>query len=452
MAKRLLARPPAAALCSPRAAPSLAHAQALKQLGPSTQQQPAASASSAAAMAPPAPPAGALGSSSSGLGPMSAEQLSSLAAVLALEGVPTDVILQTLGLPATLAEALLPPASAPMSLAGLGGLDGAALLAQALPSPALSSQTGFDLAAAVAARGSLDLRASFDLSSASLPLVPSARTSMDLGSLHQSLAAAAAAMHPSDSRSTLATCDWSNAPSARTSMDVGGLPLLPPASAGFMAPAPALSRLSLDAALALQQRQQMQQTQQLLASQGRLSAAYPTPQQPLASVMHSGFYQPAAAAAPPPPRQPEPQLSMQSVLSSGLYGGGAPAGAPLPPPPARHSIALGEYGSGGGLVPFGDTWTPAPREQQGTLGGYSTALRPSIDRGGLPPLPPRSPNQGERSGGACWAGWRLRLPEPWPLANCSPLPTLPPVPQTPRPATPAQARPMRCWAWPAAGP
>ena len=369
--------------------------QALKQLGPST-AQPAASGTSTAAPQPPAPPANGLGNGS--LGSMSPEQLSNLASVLALEGVPTDVILQTLGLPATLAEVMLPPASAPLS--SLGCLDGtgAVLLAQALSSPALSSQTGLDLAtaAAVAARGSLDLRTSFDLSSASVPLVPSARTSMDLSSLHHTLAAA---MHTSDSRSTLATCDWSNAPSARTSLDMSGLPLMPAVSAGFMATAGGLSRLSLDAALALQQSQHLQQSQQqLLASQGRLSAVYPTPQQPMASVMHSSFYQPAPQAPPPAPvlpLEPQPQLSMQSVLSSGLYGGApaAPAAAPPPPPAARHSIALGDCNPQT-ITTFSDTWTPAPHEQHATLGGYSTALRPSIDRAGLPPLPPRSPNQG----------------------------------------------------------
>ena len=376
--------------------------QALKQLGPSTT---APSSASHAAM----PPAAATGA-------VTSEQLSNLAAIMALEGVHSDVVLQTLGLPTTAeaaaaaaASGAAPASSAPMpglTASALASLDSATLNSQllhALASPSLSSQTAFDM------------RGSFDLSTA----MRSTGNSMDLSSLQHSLAAAAAGlpmdagsvagrMHTADSRSTLASADWSRGPSARTSMDTSVL--LPATTAGFLAPAAPLgpagglggmqARLSLDAALQLQHAQQQQAAHQaMLASHSRMSSsAYPlppmAPQANMASVMHSGFYQPQAAPPPQPqPPQPEMQHSLQTVLSSGLYGGG---GAPAVPAPTRHSMH--EFG-GSGLLPFNDaTWAPQLSQQQQhhqhQLGGYSTVLRPSIDRAGLPPLPPRSPNQG----------------------------------------------------------
>jgi hypothetical protein len=114
--------------------------------------------------------------------------------------------------------------------------------------------------------------------------------------------------------------------------------------------------------------------------------------------MHSGFYQPA-------PPQPD-QHSLQTVMGSGFYAG--PSAAPLPPP-ARHSMHEFSARGGSGLLPYGDpAWSAhqqaqhlqqvqqqaQQQQQQQQLGGYSTVLRPSIDRGGLPPLAPRSPNQG----------------------------------------------------------
>lgn len=419
------------------------HTQALKQLGPSTPGTGASSApTNGATVLPPAAPAPPIG-----IAGMSPEQLSNLAAVLALEGVPHDVVLQTLGLPPSLAAAL---AQQPEPMGGLGGLDGtAALLAQALAgSPGLGSQSSYDLAAS---RGSFDLRTSFDLGGAGLG---SARTSMDLAALQQGLAARG--IHAADSHSTLSNVsEWSNAPSARTSMDLGALAGLPAATAGFLASAGPLgsgglgARLSLDAALQLQQSQQQQAA--LLAAQatnGRLSssACYPPlPQHNMANVMHSGFYQPA----PPPPQQPQPvRHSMQAVMSSGLYGGG---GVPAPsPPPVRHSMY--EFGGGTGLLPFGDTWAPAPQpqqgvQQQGMLGGYSTVLRPSIDRSGLPPLPPRgSPNQGAHLLVCVWLrcsrqpASRLLLRKACclslPLAHTLLMPSLHPLPPNRRHAGP----------------
>lgn len=367
--------------------------QALKQLGPQS--------GGAAAPAP------------SGAGSVTAEQLSNLAAIMALEGVHSDVVLQTLGLP-TSAEAAVaaaaPASSAPMAgltAASLASLDRSTLsnhLLQALATPSISSQTAFDV------RGSLDLSA-----------MRSAGNSLDLSSLQHSLAAVAAAglpldtasvggrMHPTDSRSTLASADWSRAPSARTSLDV----LLPAATAGLLGAPPQLggqgslggmhARLSLDAALQLQQAQQVAAAQHaaLLANSRLSSSGFPLPPVPppapqaaLSSVMHSGFYQggaPPPAPAPAPAHQPEVQHSLQSIMASGLYDGGQAAAHP----PTRHSMH--EFATGASsLLPFHDaTWAPqpGPRHQQ-QLGGYSTALRPSIDRAGLPPLPPRSPNQG----------------------------------------------------------
>lgn len=387
---------------------------------------------------------------------MSSEQLSNLAAIMALEGVPTDVVLQTLGLPAVSPEAAaLAAAAAPSpAVSAPLGLDSAALLAQALSNPALSAQAtyeqlargSFDLRGSLDLRNSLDLRPSMDMRG-SLDLaavVQSARASLDLSHLQQGLAAVAAAhglstpayngapprsMHAVDSRSTIASADtWSNAPSARTSVDASGLL---PVTAGFLASAGGLPlsglqpRLSLDAALQLQQQQQ--QREALLASQARLAAAaaagggfgmpplppahQPAQQHNLSTVMHSSFYQPAATPAPPPVPQPEVQHSMSTVMSSGLYGGAATHPMPPPPMPLRHSMAdfrgVGAapqaHASTSGL-PFADAnWSapaaaqPSHQQQHGhsMLAGYSTTLRPSIDRAGLPPLPPRSPSQGE---------------------------------------------------------
>jgi hypothetical protein len=353
-----------------------------------------------------------------GSGSVTAEQLSNLAAIMALEGVHSDVVLQTLGLPTSAEAAAVAAAAAtgaPASSASMPGLTAASLatldrstlssqLLQALASPSMSSQTAFDM------RGSLDLSA-----------MRSAGNSLDLSSLQHSLAAAAAAglpldaasaggrMHPTDSRSTLASADWSRAPSARTSVDV----LLPAATAGLLG-APAQlggtgslggmhARLSLDAALQLQQAQQVAAAQHaaLLANSRLSSSGFPLPPVPppapqaaLSSVMHSGFYQggaPPPAPAPAPVHQPEVQHSLQTIMGSGLYGGGQIA----PQPPTRHSMH--EFATGtSSLLPFHDaTWAPQPGpQQQQQLGGYSTVLRPSIDRAGLPPLPPRSPNQG----------------------------------------------------------
>ncbi|KAL4425849.1 hypothetical protein ABPG75_009865 [Micractinium tetrahymenae] len=416
--------------------------QALKQLGPSGSNS-AAAAGSAPAAAAALPAAAAAG--------VSSEQLSNLAAIMALEGVPSDVVLQTLGLPAVSPEAaaLAAAAASAPAMSPQLGLDGAALLAQALSSPALSARTtyeqlargSFDLRGSLDLRNSLDLRGSLDLAA----VVQSARASLDLSSLQQGLAAVAAAqglatpaydgaqprsMHAVDSRSTLASADtWSNAPSARTSMDASALL---PVTAGFLASAGGLPlsglqpRLSLDAALQL--HQQHQQREALLASQARLAAAAasggfgmpPMPpasqqaqQQNLSAVMHSSFYQPAAAPAPAPPPAPQPELqhSMSTVMSSGFYGGsaGAPPTAGQPPMPLRHSMA--DFRGAGTIhqphastsgLPFADaTWAAPPALQpqhrtqhgHGTLAGYSTVLRPSIDRSGLPPLPPRSSNQ-----------------------------------------------------------
>ena len=400
--------------------------QALKQLGPSNGASNGTATSNSAANGSVLPAAAPAPAPPPGMGGMSPEQLSNLAAVLALEGVPTDVVLQTLGLPPALSAALAAPEPA---LPQLGGLDGTtALLAQALAaSPALSSQTAFDLAA----RGSFDLRTSFDLGAAAAPGVAglgSARGSLDLAALHSGLAAAAGLpngshMHGVDSRSTLTSVgEWSAAPSARTSLDPGTLAGLPAVSAGFLASATPLSsslsaRLSLDAALQLQQSQQQQAA--LLAAQaaggapprhsmGGLPPLPPGgPQHNMASVMHSGFYQAGPAAPPPPPPQvqaQEVQERLAAVMSSGFYSGAA-APPPAHPPHVRHSMCEFGSASGGGLVPFGDAWAPQPQPQhaqqaqQGTLGGYSTVLRPSIDRAGLPPLPPRSPNQGAPPGG-----------------------------------------------------
>lgn len=367
--------------------------QALKQLGPSAAAAPPNGTSANASALP-----------SVSNGGITSEQLSNLAAIMALEGVHSDVVLQSLGLPAmgagSDAGVGLPPVSTPMpglDAATLASLDSATLL-QALASPALSSQSAFDVCSSHPSV--YDMRSSFDLSG-----LRSTGNSLDLSSLHHSLAAAAAAsrqldrtshshshMHTADSRSTLASADWSRPASARTSLDAS---LLPVATAGFLASAASLgsagsissmqTRMSLDAALQYQHAQQ----QAALLANTRLSA--PTyqplpPATPMSSVMHSGFYQPAAAPAPPQ-QQPEAQHSLQTIMQSGLYGGGPPA----PPPPARHSMH--EFAAGAGsLLPFSDpTWTPQQQQQQ--LGGCSALLRPSIDRAGLPPLPPRSPNQ-----------------------------------------------------------
>lgn len=360
-----------------------------------------------------------------------------------------DVVLQTLGLPAAGVDPLaaLPPGSS-----GLAGID-TALLAQALASPGMSSSSAFD----ALARGSFDLRNSYDLHGSfdlrsSLDLasaVRSARASLDLSSLAAAAAAAQGLydgsssgvsmtrMHTTDSRSTATSGDtWSNAPSARNSLDSSGLL---PVTAGFLASGAGSlgslqTRLSLDAALQMQHQQHQQQQQQqaaMLANHMRLASANqmqqhhqqqqqvgsygmpPLPhggggQQNMSAALHSCFYQPAAGNMPLPASQQDAaavQHSMQTVMSSGLYGGPPPL-----PPTTRHSMhefsgSAGRRHNGGhgnGMQYADRGWggghmapqhAQQQQQQHSTLGGYSTMLRPSIDRTGLPPLAPRSPHQ-----------------------------------------------------------
>ncbi|PSC73646.1 Heterogeneous nuclear ribonucleo A1-like 2 [Micractinium conductrix] len=388
--------------------------QALKQLGPG-------GASSAAAPPPAlAPQQNGDMMAQAAAGGISRDQLSNLAAIMALEGVPTEVVLQTLGVPGGPAphhgDGLQPGPSS------LGVLDAALL--QALASPSLSSQSTYDHLA----RGSFDLRQSMDLrTSLDLATAMSARTSLDLSSLQQNLAAASQGlggydagtrMRAADSHSTLASSAdaWSAAPSARTSLDAALLPV----TAGFLSSAaPALqTRLSLDAALQLHHAQQALLASQAHAGYGGMPPLPPGgPQQNISSVMHSGFYQPAAA----PQQQPEAvQHDISTVMSSGFYGGGARP----PVPPVRHSMhefSSSGYGRSTASLPFADNgWgapAPAPPAPAGTLGGYSTVLRPSFDRSGLPPLAPRSPNQDLPRDSASGSPDSLRLlaNNGWPL-------------------------------------
>ena len=356
-----------------------------------------------------------------------------------------------------------------------------AALLQALASPSLSSQSTYDHLA----RGSFDLRQSMDLrTSLDLATAMSARTSLDLSSLQQNLAAASQGlggydagtrMRAADSHSTLASSadGWSAAPSARTSLDAALLPV----TAGFLSSAaPALqTRLSLDAALQLHHAQQALLASQAHAGYGGMPPLPPGgPQQNISSVMHSGFYQPAAA----PQQQPEAvQHDISTVMSSGFYGGGARP----PVPPVRHSMhefSSSGYGRSTASLPFADNgWgapAPAPPAPAGTLGGYSTVLRPSFDRSGLPPLAPRSPNQGEQ--GVCCtpagcmqaagvmcvspdAGQLALALHPARLARVCLLPHPPPPPPgsppgpPPQicPATPPLAPPTACASWQTTG-
>lgn len=328
---------------------------------------------------------------SSGANHVTSDQISNLAAIMALEGVSTEGVLQSLGLlgSSSAGSSLLPPpAAAPADDALRTAMQQAAASAPATSSPfGLPTATGgLDFEAALAAVAAASAGVS------TLGLSPSSSLGMGYpDSLMQHLPPTSSAAD-SRSRSLPTSADWfSPASSARTSFDVSSL--LPPGSqlagrgirmseplsaAASISPATSLNslRLSLDAVLHMQQAQQ----QQALLAMACAGQQGMTPAS-LHAAMQNSLYTPTAAPVYAATSQAQHvHHSMNTVMQSGFFQSTA---APLPSLPP-YSGGLSGYGTGGGqgLPPLSDAmWSqqqavparpPRPSmEHQASFGGPS---------------------------------------------------------------------------------